>query len=180
MSTHDVIDIEESPSAAPKGRPGDGATFLLLADESDEFKAAMRFAVRRSQVVRGHVCLLHVIDVEDFVHWGTVEAQMKQELRAQAEQFIWGMAGKIHELGGLYPSLYIREGNQAEAIIQVIDNDPEISALVLGASAASGGPGPLVSYFMGKGVTKLNVPLVVVPDHLEPEKIDDVACFAAR
>lgn len=178
MSTHDIIDIEEIPDAPKTGRPGDGATYLLVADDSEEFKAALRYAARRAQVVRGHVCLLHVISVDEFMHWGKVEDQMKTELRAQAEQFIWGVAGKVHDLCGLYPSIYIREGVASEVLSDVLQNDPSITALVLGAHGGSGGPGHLVSYFTGKGMGHLSVPLVVVPDHLEPHKIDEVACYS--
>ena len=103
---------------------------------------------------------------------------MKAEHRAQAEQFLWGIAGKVHDLCGLYPSLYIREGVPSDVLADIIEKDPMISALVLGAKDASGGPGPLVSYFTGKGIGKLTVPLVVVPDHLEPHKIDEVACYS--
>ena len=178
MSTRDVIDIEEVGKEPACGRPGDGATYLLLADGSPGFEAAMRYAVRRAQVVRGHVCLLHVIGSDDFVHWEGVEAQIRAEQRAQAEQYLQDVAQKIQVMSGLCPSLYVREGNAQSVLEQVIHEDPLISALVLGASSNAANSNSLIQHFTGKGITKLSVPLVIVPDHLDEDKIDSVACFS--
>ena len=44
----------------------------------------------------------------------------------------------------------------------------------LAGVSGSAGPGPMVSYFSGKGLAKLRVPVVIVPSHLDPEKIDSI------
>ena len=53
----------------------------------------------------------------------------------------------------------------------MIDANPEIAALVLGA-AASGPPGPLISYFAGPDAGALPVPVMIVPGSLTREAID--------
>ena len=41
----------------------------------------------------------------------------------------------------------IREGKKAEEILKQIDEDEDVSVLVLGASTEAAGPGPLVAAF---------------------------------
>lgn len=169
-----VIDAEEAGGGRRKRR-GDGGVYLVAADESDEFHVALRYAARRAQVNRAHVGILHVTVVDDFVHWGTIEARMLRELRQQAEKFVWDVARKVNELNGLLPVIYLREGTRTEAIIDVINEDMNIKMLVLTGGTQGSGPGPLVSYFTGKGLGRLRVPVTVVPGYLEPQKIDSVA-----
>jgi nucleotide-binding universal stress UspA family protein len=172
-SAHHIIDIETDDNAKP-GRRGDGGTYLIVADESDEFDIALRYAARTADARRGHIGIVHVLDIEDFQHWGTVESQMRKEMREQAEKFVWGVAKKINDLTGQTPSIYLEEGKRNDALIDVINRDTMIVKLVLGASAGAGGPGPMVSYFTGKGMNRLRVPVVLVPGHLEPLAIDDL------
>lgn len=172
-SVPNVIDVE--PDETPKpGRRGDGGTYLIVADDSDEFDIALRYAARTADARRGHIGVVHVLDIDEFQHWGTVESQMKKEMREQAEKFVWSVAKKINDLTGQTPSIYIEEGKRQDALIDVINRDTMIVKLVLGASAGAGGPGPLVSYFTGKGLNRLRVPVVLVPGHLEPQAIDDL------
>lgn len=172
-----VIDIEseDSPGPSKMGRRSDGGTYLLVADDSAEFELAMRYAVRVAQARRGHIALAHVINVEEFQHWGTVESRMRKELREQAEKFIWGVAKKVHDISGFMSSLYIEEGKPNDVITGLIEQDDNIVRLILGAGVSSGGPGPMVSYFTGKGISRLRVPLVLVPGHIDIAHIDDIA-----
>lgn len=170
----DYIDLEEISSVAPVGRRSDGGVYLTIASETLEGVAALRYAARLSAAHRGHLALVQNITIDDFQHWGNVEQRMRQELRAAAESFVWSMAGKVNELNGQMPALYLEEGPWADVIVKVIDSDPSIKMLILGGGTASGGPGPLVSYFTGKGLSRLRVPLVVVPGHLEPQAIDEI------
>jgi hypothetical protein len=91
---------------------------------------------------------------------------MRQERREEAEKLLQGIAGRIKEMSGLMAVLYIGEGSAADAVLKTIQDNPDISNLFLGGSTKAGGPGPLVSYFLGKGISKLPVPLTVIPDHI--------------
>jgi hypothetical protein len=168
------IDIEEVPQKG-RGRRGDGGVYLVVADETEEFQLALRYAARRAEVNRGHVGILYVTPVEDFVHWSNVEARMRREAREQAEKFAWNVAKKVNDLNGLTPALYLREGVRTDCIVDCINEDLSIRMLVLAGGTHSAGPGPLVSYFTGKGLARLRVPVMIVPGYLEPHKIDAVA-----
>ncbi|PJB73742.1 MAG: universal stress protein [Alphaproteobacteria bacterium CG_4_9_14_3_um_filter_47_13] len=162
-------------SNTKKGRRGDGGIYLVVAEESDEFKAALHYAARCAETARAHIGILHIINIDDFQHWGNVEAIMRKELRAGAEKNLWHHAKTINDLNGLIPVLYIQEGSRTDSIIQVINEDNNIRALILGGAEHSSGPGPLVSHFTGKGLVKLRVPVIVVPGHLEKQKIDNIS-----
>lgn len=158
-----------------EGRRGDGGVYLVVAEDTDEFAVALRYAARRAEVSRAHVGILHVMNVDDFQHWGNVEAMMRRELRQEAEKNIWGHAKAVNDLNGQRPVLYICEGDRTDSIINTIEEDEHIRALILGGAEQASGPGPLVSYFTGKGLAKLRVPVIVVPGHLDPQKIDNIA-----
>lgn len=172
----EIIDIVESDAGANRsGRRRDGGVYLVVADESDEFNIALRYAARRAEANRAHVGILHVLSVDDFQHWGNVEEMMRKEMREKAEKFIWAVAQKVNELNETIPLLYIREGARKDVIVDVINEDTNIKMLVLGGGTSAKGPGALVSHFVGKGLGRLRVPVVVVPGHLELQKIDAIA-----
>lgn len=157
-----------------KKRSGDGGVFLVVADETEEFSVALRYAARMAQSCRGHVAILHVMGLQDFQHWGNVEHRMRMELREQAEKLVWNIAKNINDINGLIPSLYLEEGDVHNVVVDVINRDSEIKMLILAGTTGNSGPGPLASYFTGKGLGKLRVPLAIVPSHLEPQVIDTV------
>ena len=57
-------------------------------------------------------------------------------------------------------------------IAELIEEEPEISILVLGAGTGKKGPGPLVSSLAGKLSGKFPIPITVVPGNLTLEQID--------
>ncbi len=161
-----IIDVEP---VKKRGRRGDGGTYLVVADDSAEFTVALRYAARAAQARRAHVGIIHVIEMDELQQWGGVEARMRAELRQQAEQYIWSAAKTINDISGQRPALYITDGNRQKVLAETINADDEIVALVLGAGGSND---PLVGYFTGKGVSSINVPVMVVPGHLPPEDID--------
>ncbi|GJL85344.1 MAG: universal stress protein [Micavibrio sp.] len=148
--------------------------YLVVADETEEFPVALRYAARLAKVNHGHVAILHIIKVEDFQHWGDIEERMRKELRDNAEKFLWSAAENANTLNGVIPSLYLEEGNDIDVLVDIIDRDVNIQMLILAGVSGSAGPGPMVSHFSGKGLAKLRVPVVIVPSHLDPEKIDSI------
>ena len=80
----------------------------------------------------------------------------------------------MNELTGRIPALYLLEGSRAETLVEVINEDEHIRMLALAGKTKGGGPGPLVSYFTGKGLSRMRVPVLIVPDHLTASQIDDI------
>ena len=172
--TLDYIDLEEVDRNHPSGRRGDGGLYLTIASETEEGELALRYAARMAEINRGHLAVLHVIHVDDFQHWSNVEDMMRKELREEAEKFAWTMAKKANDINGQIPVLYIEEGQTADILVDVINDDTAIRMLILGGGTSAGGPGPLVAHFTGKGLGRLRVPVVVVPGNLDSQKIDAI------
>lgn len=141
--------------------------YLVAADDTMEFEVALRHAADLAAAERGFISILYVPESGDVQEWGLVEARIRREVRRQAETFLWSVAGMINETRGLLPVLSIQDGSRTERLIEAVNADPAICTLVLGAQTGAGGPGPLVSYFTGKGLSRLRVPVLVVPGHLE-------------
>ena len=70
------------------------------------------------------------------------------------------------------PSVYIREGRRRDELMELINEEPTISILVLAAGTGPEGPGPLVSYLTGKQVARLRIPITIIPGGLTFEQVD--------
>jgi nucleotide-binding universal stress UspA family protein len=161
----DAKTIDAGTSVRPV-RKGDGGTYLVVADDSDEFRLALRYACVRAKTHRARLGILRIVEDQDFQHWGAVEDKMKKELRQQGEQYLWAVAKAANDQNGIIPSLYFAEGDPGEAVIETIDGDENIVALILGGGVGNS-PGPLVSFCIGKGLARMKVPVVVVPGNIK-------------
>ncbi|RMD63863.1 MAG: universal stress protein [Alphaproteobacteria bacterium] len=138
-------------------------------------KKALRFACRRALKTGGRVALLYVVEPADFQHWQAVGDLMREEARNEGEQVLQRLAAQVNELAGAIPILYVREGNVRDELLKLLEEEPSISILVLGANTGARGPGPLVSALTGKLVGKLRVPMTIVPGNLSDEDIDAIS-----
>jgi nucleotide-binding universal stress UspA family protein len=161
----------ETPSAA-RGAGGSERIFLVVVDDTMEWRAALRFACRRASHTGGRLALLHVVEPSEVQHWITVEEVMREEQRQEAEQLLQRIAKEVNQLAGSVPVLYVREGMLREELLKLIDEEPSISILVLGANPGSEGPGPLIQYLTGKRIGQLRIPVTIVPGGLSDEEID--------
>ena len=166
---------EAAAPAAAEAPKQSGRVFLVVIDNSPELRVAMRYACRRANRTGGRVALLHVTDDEDFRQFIGVSEVMRQESRQEAEALVQKMAAEIQKLSGAMPVLYFREGERREEVMKLIDEEPSVSVLILGAATGPKGPGPLVQALTSKFVGKLRVPVTIVPGNLTAEDIDHVA-----
>jgi nucleotide-binding universal stress UspA family protein len=146
-------------------------SYLVVIDETNEARVALRYAARRAARSGGRVELLAVIAPAEFVEWGGVQAAMEEEAKLRAEAMVLEAAGTIVDEAGIQPEIVVREGEAAKAIADLLRDRDDFAALVLGA-AAEGGPGPLVSHFSGAVAGTLPCPLVIVPGGLDEEALD--------
>jgi nucleotide-binding universal stress UspA family protein len=148
-------------------------TFLVVVDQSPELKVALRYACRRAQATGGRVAMLYVTEPAD-AEWLSVGNLMREERRAEAEARLQELATQVQGMSGEMPVLHVREGAARDELIKLIDEEPSISVLVLGASTGPEGPGPLIAALTGKYSGKLSVPLVIVPGSLSDEAVDAI------
>lgn len=152
--------------------------FLLVVDESAEVESALYFAASRIAHTDGVIVMLYVIEPQDFQHWmGVRQVQVDEETNKARALFRLfkrklGLAG----FDKVVTEEVIREGNKAEKILELIEDDEDIALLVLGAATDVKGPGPLVSSLAsGSHAGKFAVPITIVPGNLTLESIRALA-----
>src|SRR3954470_13177061 len=133
-------------------------SYLVIIDETDEARVALRYAARRAARTGGQVELLAVIPPQEFVQWGGVQAAMEEEARLRAEALVAAAAGEIVDEAGIRPSIPVRQGEPIEVVRDRLNTGDPVQALVLGA-AMGGAPGPLVVHFAGGIAGDLPCPL---------------------
>jgi nucleotide-binding universal stress UspA family protein len=152
------------PTAMPR-------TFLIVVDESEEMRVALRYAALRARRTGGRVALLYVIEPSDLQQWMAVETLMREERREQAEALLQKLSAEVSDLCGAVPIVHIREGRRRDELLALLEEDPSISILVLAAGAGPDGPGPLVTQLVGKMSGRMRVPITVVPGSLRDDQI---------
>ncbi len=144
--------------------------YLVIMDETEEARAALRFASRRAAKTEGGVHILALVQPQDFVAFGGVQATIEEEARDRAEVLATSAAGSMWSESGRMPTIAVRQGEGEKVIREYLQEHPEVAALVLGA-APEGNPGPLVAYFSHVSGS-LPCPVFVVPGGLSDEDID--------
>lgn len=147
--------------------------YLVIMDETEESRLALRFAARRATRTGGTVHIIALVPKQDFVAFGGVQATIEEEARSRAEVLATTAAGSVASESGLVPLISVRQGDGAKVVREYLKEHPEISALVLGA-ASEGSPGPLVTHFVTQNPGKLPCPVMIVPGALAGEELDRV------
>lgn len=145
--------------------------FLCVVDATPECDRAVVYAATRAVRTAGSLVLLYVIPPGDFQHWRGVEAVMRAEAMDEARRQLADTAARVTTIAGIDAELVIREGNPAEAIHQLIDEDRDIAILVLAAGTGSDGPGPLVSSIAVRAAPPFPIPVTIVPGDMSDEDI---------
>ena len=147
--------------------------FLVIIDDSPECDRAVTFAAHRVKRTGGALVLMSVIDTADFDQFIGVADTMRAEARQEAERNLDARIARIAEIGTIRTESVIREGAAADAIEEVVAEDPGIAILVLAAGQGDKGPGPLVLHFVGHN--RLHILVTVVPGAMTDEEIVAVA-----
>lgn len=144
--------------------------YLVIIDETEEARVALRFASRRAAKTGGMVHLLALVPRQAFSAFGGIQATIEEEARDRAEVLANSAAGELAYESGKMPQIAVRIGDGKGVISEYLKEHPEVAALVLGA-APEGAPGPLVTHF-STHVGDLPCPLFVIPGSMSNEEID--------
>ena len=148
--------------------------FIVIVDDTQELDVAIRFAAKRAQSTKGGVILLNVIEQFDPQQWQSIEDIILQEARDKAQEKLQKWSKIINDLTGIVPELIVKEGVTSEKVVETLEEDKAIRFLVLAAAEADK-PGPLVTLLAGQKSGKLPVPVVIIPQGLSDNVIDDLA-----
>ncbi|MCV0383407.1 MAG: universal stress protein [Erythrobacter sp.] len=147
--------------------------YLVVMDETEEAKKALRFASLRARATGAAVHILALVPMQNFNAFAGVQATIEQEARDRAEVMANAAAGNIFAEGGKMPTIAVHPGKPTEVIREYIASRNDVAALVLGAGT-DGGPGPLVNHFVG-GAHALPCPVYIVPGSLDQARLDALA-----
>lgn len=145
-------------------------TFLVILDDSPEMFNALRYAAQRSAISDGRVAILYTFDTLEFSHWKAVEDIAEVESREKAESKIKEYENFVSQFANKKPKKFIMKGDRVECIINFLSANKFISNFVLASSIA--GSDPLINAFTGKQMSKIKVPLTIIPSNLSEEEID--------
>jgi nucleotide-binding universal stress UspA family protein len=116
-----------------------------------------------------------VVVPPDNFEWIGVGEAMLAEAQEEAQKLLEGAAKEARSAAGLEPEQVLLVGEKSEAITKLIEEDQDISFLVLAAGTGKEGPGPLVSTIAGNAASTFPIPLVIVPGTLTDDEIDALA-----
>ena len=149
-------------------------TYLVVIDDSPEARVALRFAARRAAKTNGRIEVLGIVEPQDFVQFGGVQAAIEEEQRLRIEGVVSAGIGDILDESGVEAKIIVQQGEPVKAVRDYVGHREEIAALVLGA-APSGNPGVLVANFCGNDAGKLPCPVMLIPGSLSDERLEQLS-----
>ena len=147
--------------------------YLVIIDETEEARKALRFAMGWAVASGGSVQILAIVQPQNFNAFGGVQATIEQEARDRAEAIATSAAGNVYSESGKMPNIAVKVGDGDRIVRDYLAENPDVLALVLGA-AADGPPGPLVTHFSAH-TGSLPCPLVILPGGISSEDLDRIA-----
>jgi nucleotide-binding universal stress UspA family protein len=147
---------------------------LVVVDDSAESRVALRFAARRAAKTGGRIEVLGIVEPQDFVQFGGVQAAIEEEQRLRIQGVVSSAIGEILDESGVETNIFVLQGEIVKTVRDFIGTRLEVDALVLGA-AATGNPGPLVTNLCGHEAGKLPCPLMIIPGTITDERLEDLS-----
>ncbi|WP_425411175.1 universal stress protein [Hyphococcus sp.] len=160
-------------ATGPKEKPEERIKFLLIASDNAEARLAAFFTGRRARRSNARVVILYVMEPPEFGHWATVAETMRAEAEEKAEALLEEFAAEVKAQSGEAPEVIMREGELADELKKLIEEDQEIAIFFLGASADKSGPGPLVASLATKPsyLGARPIPVTVVPGSMTRDEL---------
>lgn len=149
-------------ASAPTTAVNELPLLLVVIDDSDESSVALAYACARARATNGRVALLRVIEPDSFMHWASLREMAEQEAIEEANHLLARNAADVVRLSGRDPINFVRLGNRADAILELIQERQDIVVFIL-AAAVGDNPGPLVSSLARNLINQSRVPITVVP-----------------
>ena len=145
---------------------------LVIVDDSAEWDRAVYYASRWAIRAGGGVVMLRIIETEDQnQQWLGVADIMRAEAQEDADVALDRASGRANGIAAITPERVIREGDPMEQILDVIDQDVDIAALVLAANPGPEGPGPLVA-MVAAAMGAFPIPVTIVSGELTDLDLD--------
>lgn len=153
---------------------------LIVADESEEFPAALTYAALLVKRAGWRLLMLRAVEPPDPAPWASITDEMRRQAQAAAESLTQRFAAEAWALCGLTAETILREGELKPELRKILDEDHSVKLVVLAAASGPGGPGPLVAQLAkSQGLGGRAVPVLVVPGALTRGEIRELLPDAA-
>ncbi len=103
-----MSDTSSSSIAAGADAPRE-RIFLVVVDETEEMRVALRYAALRAFHTGGKVALLAVAEPPGIQQFAAIEERMEEEAREEAEQLLAKLSGEVKDIAGSMPILYLAQ-----------------------------------------------------------------------
>src|SRR4029453_18500179 len=101
-------------------------TYLVVIDDSAEAAVALRFAARRAAKTNGRVEVLGIVEAQDFVQFGGVQAGIGEEHRLRIEGVGSPAGGKILDEGGVEAKIVVAQGEPVKTVRDYVGERQEV------------------------------------------------------
>ena len=166
-SMHDAAAAEgHGVETMPKRRSyeaGHRPKFLVVVDETPECEPRDLFRRPPGRAHRGGLMMLAVIEPPEVPAWFGVGDAMRAEAEAEALERLEAAAAQARERCRGRARAGRCGRRQGRAIAALIEEDEDISFLVLAAGTGKEGPGPLVTTSPARRPATFPVPIAIVP-----------------
>jgi nucleotide-binding universal stress UspA family protein len=163
------------PSKRRSYEAGHKRKYLVVIDDTEECDRAVFWAAKRAGRTQSQIVMLRVIDPGDRnQQWLGVADIMAAEQMEEANAALDKFEARIREIANFTPERAVREGEVADEIAKLIEEDSDIGILVLAAATSKDGPGPLITSIT-KTVGTFPIPVAIVPGHLNDTDLEAMA-----
>tara|TARA_B100001540_G_C15414323_1_gene464747 strand:- start:14 stop:487 length:474 start_codon:yes stop_codon:yes gene_type:complete len=147
---------------------------LVIADGSNEMNVALKYACARSKKTSRKIMIVSFIQPLDVLTTQGVTEIMQNEAREEAENKINFASDFVKKSTGELPVINIREGEIIQELKKLINEEKNISVLVLGANVdeKDKNPGPIINSLVSKELSNLRIPIMIVPGNFSNEHIN--------
>src|SRR5690349_23994534 len=91
-------------------------TYLVVVDDSAESRVALRFAARRAAKTGGRIEVLGIVEPQDFVQFGGVQAAIEEEQRLRIEGVVSSAIGEILDESGVEANVIVQQGDAVRTV----------------------------------------------------------------
>ena len=146
---------------------------LVIADGSKEMDVALKYACARSKKTSRKIMIASFIHPLDVLTTQGVTEIMQNEAREEAEKNIKFASDVVKKSTGELPVINIREGEIIQELKNLINEEKNISVLVLGANVdeKEKNPGPIINSLVSKELSNFRIPIMIVPGNFSNEHI---------
>src|SRR5580765_1077079 len=95
-------------------------TYLVVIDDSPEAAVALRFAARRAAKTNGRIEVLGIVEAQDFVQFGGVQAAIEEEQRLRIAGIVSAAVGEILDEAGVEATIVVQQGEPVKAVREFI------------------------------------------------------------